>query len=418
MPGTERRRWTPQAGSYGGRASRRSFDYEAFVPDEIAELDLSLPGDVAGILTEADVAIRELNRASPSLGVLETLARQLLRAEALASSRIEGLEMSHRRLARAAFAPDEADQNAKLVLGNLRAMEEAIALGSSREALTVARVKALHRRIFSGTSLDWMAGQLRTSQNWIGGAADSPRGAEFVPPNERRVPELLDDLCTFSGRDDLPAVAQAAIVHAQFETIHPFGDGNGRVGRCLIHVILRRRGVAPTYVPPISLILATDQAAYLRGLTSFRDYDAAAIADWVGTFAQAARSAAREALGFAARIAELQERWLARAGVRRRGTTVERLIGSLPGRPIVDVKSAAEVAGVVYESARAAVDQLEAAGILRAIGSRRRDRVFEAPDLFDLVNAFERHLATPPGSPRPLRPVPRRAGRRQERPVP
>jgi len=408
MPDTEKRRWTPREGAFGGRASRRSFDYAAFIPDRIAQLDLVLPGDIAAAATDAEVAVRELNAASPRLGALEALARQLLRAEAMASSRIEGLEMSHRRLERAAFAPQDADRQATLVMGNVRAMEAAIALGAAHRPLTLGAILAFHRELFVGTELERMGGHFRDRQNWIGDSDESPRNAEFIPPNELRVPDLIEDLCAFAARDDVPAIAQAAMVHAQFETIHPFADGNGRIGRCLIHVVLRQRDVAPTYVPPISLVLATDQKAYVRGLNVFREYTGEAIGAWIGVFAQAARTAAREAVSFADDIARLQARWQEGAGIKRSGTTAEKIISILPGRPVIDVKAAAELTGAVYESARAAMERLEQAGVVREIGSRRRDRVFEAPDLFELVNGFERRLATPAGERRPVRRVPAR----------
>lgn len=404
----ERRRWTPRLGAFGGRRSRQSYDYDAFIPDRIAPLELRLPADVAAIVTEAEVAVRDLNQQAPRLGALEALARQLMRAEAVASSRIEGLEMSHRRLARAAFAPEEADAHARTVVGNVRAMEAAIALGARPRRLTVADIRALHRTLFKGTPDEGRAGEIRTAQNWIGGRDDGPRDAEFVPPNEQLVVPLLQDLCEFLDRDDVPTVAQAAIGHAQFETIHPFPDGNGRIGRALIHVVLRRRGTAPNYVPPVSLILATDQRAYIRGLTAYRGYTDEGIASWVAAFAQATRSAAREAVSFADELEELQRRWRERAGLRRRGSAAEKIIAMLPAQPVLDVKTAAQESGVVYEAARLAMEQLERAGVVRQVSSRRRDRLFEAPDLFALIDGFERRLATPAVGTRPARPVPRR----------
>jgi Fic family protein len=408
----ERRRWTPGEGAFGGRRSRRRFDYDAFLPDSIADLEPSLPADVAGVVTEAEVAVRDLNTGAPGLGALEALSRQLLRAEAVASSRIEGLEMSHRRLARAAFDPDEADASAQYVLGNVRAMEQAIALGARARTLTFRDIRAIHATLFRGTPYERHGGELRSSQNWIGGDDESPRGADFIPPPEDDVPSLLEDLCTFVNRDDLPAVAQAAITHAQFETIHPFGDGNGRVGRSLIHVVLRRRGLAVNYVPPVSLILATDQTAYIRGLTTFRTYTPGGLASWVGTFAQAVRTAGREALGFAEEVAALQQKLLRRANIQRRGSAKERLIAALPAEPVIDVQRAAKIAGVTYEAARLAVGELVEADVLHAVSGRKRDRLYEARDVFDLVDGFERRLGTPAGGKRPGRRVPlRRADR-------
>jgi Fic family protein len=114
-----------------------------------------------------------------------------------------------------------------------------------------------------------LAGRIRTVQNWIGGNDYNPCGADFVPPPEH-VGDLLDDLCAAVNDDVLPSLIQAALVHAQFETIHPFEDGNGRAGRALIHVVLKRRGVATHYVPPISALFANSRQRYIDGLTAFR----------------------------------------------------------------------------------------------------------------------------------------------------
>ena len=122
-----------------------------------------------------------------------------------------------------------------------------------------------------------IAGVFRTRQNWIGGTENSPRGAAFIPPPETEVSSLIEDLCRFINRADLPPVVQAAIAHAQFEAIHPFADGNGRVGRCLIQVVFRRRHQGLRFVPPVSVILATNAEAYIGGLTAFR---AGLLAEW------------------------------------------------------------------------------------------------------------------------------------------
>ena len=132
-------------------------------------------------------------------------------------------------------------------------MEEAIQIGARSSELTVDDIRAIHRSLAIVPPLNRIAGELREEQGWIGG--HSPPVASYVPPPPDYVPSLTSDLCEFMNRDDLSPVAQAAIAHAQFETIHPFGDGNGRVGRCLIHVIFRRRGLTPSYVPPVSLVL-------------------------------------------------------------------------------------------------------------------------------------------------------------------
>src|SRR5712691_441955 len=390
---TERRLWTPTLAAFGGRRSRQRFYYHAFLPDPIRDLTLPLAADVANVVTEAETAVRALNDRAPRLGALEVLARQLLRAEAVASSRIEGLEMSHRRIARAEFAAEKADAGAKTVVGNIRAMEQAIALGAGKRRLEARHILRLHETLLRATSEAARAGKLRSGQNWIGGRDDSPLAADFIPPPEDRVAALLDDLCDFLNRDDVPAIAQAAVAHAQFETIHPFPDGNGRVGRCLIHIVLRRRGLAPTYVPPVSLILATDQKAYVRGLVTYREYTPHAVGSWVAVFAQAMRTASAEALDFAIEITRLQETWRDRAGIRRRGSAADRLIERLPAEPVLNIPRAAAICDVVYEAARLAVDQLVGARVLYPVGNGRRDRLYEARDLFDLVDQLERRLA-------------------------
>jgi Fic family protein len=174
------------------------------------------------------------------------LARRLLRAESVASSRIEGLVLSQRRLARAeAEEADARDETARSVLGNVVAMEHAVALGAGAKPLRLKDVLDIHRVLMLATTTPRIAGELRERQNWIGGNAYNPGRADFVPPPPEHVKGLMNDLVAFMNRTDLPPVVQAAIAHAQFETIHPFADGNGRVGRALIHVVLRRRGLAP-----------------------------------------------------------------------------------------------------------------------------------------------------------------------------
>src|SRR5438876_10672284 len=149
-------------------------------------------------------------------------------------------------------------------------MEAAPRLATARSGFAAGDSRAIHRRLFEGTGDERFAGLIRKTQNWIGGSDYSVYGAEFIPVPENEVLPLLKDLCAFLARDDLPALAQAALVHAQFETIHPLMEGNRRVGRCLLHVVLRRRGLAPHYVPPIRVRLAAHAAEYVDALTAYR----------------------------------------------------------------------------------------------------------------------------------------------------
>ena len=395
------RRWNASPTALGGRAARRDFLYQAYVPSEIAEEDFLLQSHIAAAAANAELACRELNGDPPALANLEALARQLLRAESVASSRIEGLVVSHRRLAKAAFANDVHDLTAQSVLANIAALERAVALATEVDELTREHLLEIHRLLFEGTRDEHLGGVVRREQNWIGGAASSPRNADFVPPPHELVDELLDDLCAFSNREDLPAVIQAGIAHAQFETIHPFHDGNGRVGRALILIILRRRGLAPRYLPPVSLALAGEADKYVAGLTSWRNGDEE---DWYTVFIDAVYRASVGASRFADRVGELQRHWAELAGSPRRGSGALRLIELLPSHPIINVRTAATALGGSEEQARLAILRLEQAGVLRQTSVGRRNRAWECVGLFDLLDSFERELGSAERTPRPTRP--------------
>lgn len=385
--------------SLGGRSARRGFTFEAYVPTTIADEGFGLESDIAAAAANAEAACRDLGAEPPDLGNFENLARQLLRAESVASSRIEGLVLSHRRLAKAAFSGTH-DITAQSVLANIRALERAVDLAGSVEMLGRSHVEEVHRILFEGTRDEGRGGHLRTEQNWIGGSASSPRDPEFVPPPPELVPDLVDDLCEFCNREDLPAAIQAGIAHIQFETIHPFFDGNGRVGRALILIVLRRRGLARRYLPPVSLVLAGEADRYVAGLSSWRSGEEDV---WYRVFIDALHRAAAGARHFAADVTGLQERWLAKAGNPRRGSGPRRLIQLLPSQPIIDVKMAADLLGGSAERARQAIARLEQAGVLRQTNAGRRNRAWESVGLFDLLDRFERDLGPTDRAPRPTK---------------
>ena len=392
------RYWEPDYAALGGRRARRGFDYRPFLPNRVADEDFLLSSHVAELAAAAERATRDLNAAPPRLGSLEALARQLLRAESVASSRIEGLVLSHRRLAQAAFAPDRRDENAQLVLQNISALEQAVELAASLDAIELQHLRDVHELLFRGTRDEQYAGVIRDEQNWIGGRANNPSDAESIPPPPEYVRPLLEDLCSFVNRGDVQPIIQAAVVHAQFETIHPFIDGNGRVGRALIHVVLRRRGVATRYVPPVSLVLAGQAKRYVNALQDFRFVSETS---WFEIFSDAARRAADGAHGFAERVADLQRRWLAQAGHPRAGSAPRLVIEELPAHAIVDQRLAEEITGAGREAVRLALLRLHEAGVLRPLNLRgSRGRVWESVGLFDLLDTFERELGAPHRTPR------------------
>lgn len=402
MPRLVRRQWDSDPGSISHREPF-TFAYDAYVPDLIADYDRPLAIHLAAVAEATAEAMSALQASGNVMG-LEALGRQLLRAESIASSRIEGLVLSHRRLARALVAPDAERDLARSVIGNVRAMEVAIHLGADGQPLDQSRLLAIHRTLFAETEDEAIGGRLRTSQNWIGGSDRSPRGAEFIPPPEDELESLLTDLLAFMARDDVPALIQAAIAHAQFETIHPFLDGNGRVGRALIHVILRRRGIAPRFVPPVSLMLAANATRYVEGLTAYRMGD---IDGWCLFFVRAMASAATHAAGLDHKLQMLLAEWRERAGHPRRHSAADKLIGALPGQAVLDVRSAARLIGVSEEGARRGLNDLTQAGILSPVVlGRKRNRVWEARELLALLDAFEWDLAQPTRSQEPRRAAP------------
>ena len=374
---------------YGARRDRKPFRYRAFVPDRIGDWDRPLAARAAQAVAEATASLSAFEAAEGGHD-LETLAAPLLRSEALGSSFIEGLRASNKRLALASYEPRAADGVARSVLGNVRAMERAVAIGTAARPFRLDDLLDIHRTLLIGTTEERYAGLVRQEQNWIGGRGVSPADASFVPPPEDRVSGLLDDLVRFVNLADLPALAQSAVAHAQFEIIHPFGDGNGRAGRCLIHVVLRRRGVAPLLVPPISVVLATNARRYIAGLIDFRE---GRIDDWIGTFADATTTAVEAAARLRAQIEALLADLIDRAGSPRSDSVARKIVLGLPAQPVVSADTAAERYGVSSTAARGALNRLEHAGVLvPARVGRRRDREWISDELFQLLDAFEHDL--------------------------
>jgi Fic family protein len=417
-----RRRWITDADAELARRDRRSCDYGAYVPDPLVGRRLVLNADTAADVADAERAIAVLDARASALVDTEALARILLRAESVASSRIEGLELGARRLLRAEAAVELGEQPSDVtvteVLANIEAMASAVTDVVPGAPITMGQLLVFHRKLLAGTRLDTHAGTIRSEQNWIGGSSYNPCSAVFVPPPPELVRDLLEDLCLFCNEDSLPAVAQAAVAHAQFETIHPFVDGNGRTGRALIHLILRRRGLATRVLPPISLVLATWANDYVAGLQATRYLGPASSAaahdrmnEWMARFAVACQRAVQDAVGFEDTARLIRQRWLERLGRVRSNSATDLLLRALPGAPVVTVPSAAALVGRTFRPANDAIARLVGAGILKQITVGRRNRAFEAQEIIEAFTALERQLASPAGDTLrsvPARPVPRR----------
>jgi Fic family protein len=384
-----RRTWKHDPTIYAPARYRRTCGYDAFIPDPIASRNFDLSTELAGVVSDAEAAVRALNARDMPAPAPAPLARLLLRTEAVASSKVEGMQVDPWSLARAEARSDlggKASPTVLEVLANIDAMVLAVEDAAAQQAVSVEHIVAIHRVLLVDSSPE-TAGRIRREQNWIGGNDHNPCGAAYVPPPPEDVDRLLQDLSVFCCEEHLPPLIQAAMAHAQFETIHPFAHGNGRTGRALIQVILRRRGLAPAYVPPASLALANDTEGYIRGLVAYREGDMAA---WLERFAVAAAQAASWAAQYLVVVGALQARWreqLGHVGTRppRADAVSWALVDLLPGHPVLTLPVAVALTGRTKAAVNAGLAQLVAAGVLRPLTAGARNRAWEAVGLLDLL---------------------------------
>jgi Fic family protein len=384
--------WPSDPTRYAPARHRRACRYEALLPAPLSELSLRISAETAGLISDAEQAIHELNAAA--VPALAPLARLLLRTESIASSKVEGLQLGVAELARAEVRREvglRVSASAVEILANIDAMQLAVTEAAHAQTFGVRELCAIHARLLAQTpGLSRYAGVVRDTQNWIGGNDYTPCGAEFVPPPPEHVGLLLEDLCAAVNDEQMPPVMQAALVHAQFETIHPFADGNGRTGRALIHVVLRRRGLTPAYVPPISVVLSQDRTRYVDGLIASRTDR---VETWVAQFAVTCASAAMLARAYVQRVQAFADRWraqvLALANAPRADAAVWALLEMLPALPVITAPVAVAVTGRAKAAVYAGLEQLEAAGVLLPLPGTPRNRTWEVDGMLELLAAME-----------------------------
>lgn len=366
--------------------------YKAVVPTRIGTARIPL---TAALQAEAEDAIREITRFDAEITALAArradqdghdtaaepapLASVLLRTESASSSEIEGVTAGAKALALAAIS-EKAGPNAQLVTANVTAMQRAVELADniSIESILAAHQALLHDHAYAAP------GRFRTSQVWIGSDALSPHTASFVPPHQSRVAESMDDLIEFVRRVDLPVLSQVAIAHGQFETIHPFNDGNGRTGRTLVHAMLRHADVTRRLTVPVSAGLLTDTAAYFNALTDYRNGDIEPI---VRQFINASFRAVGNGRQLVDDLDAIYQGWTERLPSRR-GSAARRLLPYLLNQPAVNVAYVEDTIGVALSAAQRAVEQLENAGILARSGGGQRNRVWIASEVIRALDAF------------------------------
>lgn len=368
---------------------RRAF---AFVPTPLAERDLTLAAQTVAQAAKAQVAVEHAAETMPD--DYAALARLLLRAEGVASSFIEGVTAPVLDIVLAEHDTHARPTAAAWVAANLAAVTQAIDEAHSGP-LTVESLRRWHRTLMTGSPTPAPhVGTVRSEQGWIGGT--SPLDAHLVTPPPDELPGLLDDLVAYTNRDDLDPVSQAAIAHAQFEIIHPFADGNGRVGRVLIAWLVVRR-LSLVTAPPVSTRIAADVGGYGSGLVLFRIGDHNT---WVRWFADAVSGAGRAQREFVIAVERLQRDWHDRLGAPREGAkrlrgnaAAWRALDLVPRHLVLTGPTVAAELAIPLKSANAALRDLVDASVLiehgsvRAKGPGRPSRLYTSAELLGLTGS-------------------------------
>ncbi|MDQ3574841.1 MAG: Fic family protein [Actinomycetota bacterium] len=364
----------------------------AFVPARLADRDLTLGADTIARTARAQAAVEHGAETMPE--DYSALGRLLLRAEGVASSFIEGVTAPVVDIVLAETDDHAGPSAAAWVTANLGAVTEAMEEAHAG-ALAIESLCRWHRTLMTGSPTPARhVGVVRTDQGWIGGT--SALDAHLVTPPPEHLPDLLEDLVAYVNSTDADPVSQAAIAHAQFELIHPFADGNGRVGRVLIAWILVRR-LSLVTPPPVSTRIAADVGGYGSGLVLFRlgDHEG-----WVQWFADAVSGAGRAQQELVAAVQELRRAWDDRLGAPREGTrrlrsnaAAWRALDLLPRHLVLTGPLVAEELSVPLKSANAALHDLVEAGVLvdhgtvPATGRGRPRRLYTSPELLGLTGS-------------------------------
>lgn len=382
----EERAWS-QGIRGGTRADRTLSKIEVSLPPLIGEEPIVLSGELA---RDVERSMSEITALDRSHGVvLEPLVSMLLRSESVASSKIERIQADIDDYARALHG-SRANASARSMVAATDALAVMMDGVTRSEAIDVTTLTGPHRALMIDDPLEAdQAGRLRTVQNWIGGSDHSPRGALYVPPPADTVAAYLSDLVAFANRDDMPALVQAAIAHAQFESIHPFTDGNGRIGRALVNAILRLRGATRHVVVPLASSFVAHRDRYFDALTDYRRGDPIPI---VAAFARGARIAAAESSVTAVRLGEAPGEMRAMLGPVRAGSAALVLLDLLPSHPILSAEEAIEATGRSASSVYDALDRMTEAGVLRPLTGRTRNQVWGATLILDELDDLGRRI--------------------------
>jgi Fic family protein len=372
---------TQQAASTrAGRYLRQPTGYRAFIPAPLPpDPPVTLAGDLPGLLSQADRALGRLDGSVLTLPNPDLFVFMYVRKEAVLSSQIEGTQSSLQDLlaAEANLFDETRPRDVDEVVNYVRAMKHGLAR-LDELPVSVRLIREIHAQLMEGVRGGRLQpGELRRSQNWIGPGGSTLATASFVPPPHDEVPKALGELENFlHGKDELPLLVKIALAHVQFETIHPFLDGNGRVGRLLITFLLTERGVLHKPVLYLSHYFRHHRQAYYDYLQAVRD-DGAWEA-WLAFFLRGVIEVAGEATETARRIQMLRERHRTMITDRlgRAAGNGHRVLESLYDRPIVAVADVRKLTGTTYAAANTMVARLVDLGILVEMTGYARNRRF------------------------------------------
>jgi Fic family protein len=381
----------PDGLSSRSQVAAGSGPYQSTIPAAIEDYSPTLPSDLAADVEEAASALARfdsytqaaLGAENPALGPMSSI---LLRTESASSSQIENLTVGARQLALAEIGQSNS-ANAKVVAANVRSMEAALALAN---ALDEEAILTMHAELMSGQrGWEEHAGRYRAGLVWIGTSSVSPRGEAHVAPQPRLVPTAVGDLLRFIQRDNVPVLVQIPVAHAQFETIHPFADGNGRTGRALVHAILRGKGVLTHTTAPVSAGLLTDTESYFKALTAYRTGDARPI---IEQFTRASRYAATTGMRLVDELAtQLDYARTKLAGLRPQASAW-RVVPHLVAHPVINARYLVDHLGMSDMTAQRALAQLSDTGVLTERTGLQRNRVWQHAGILHVLDAYAQRI--------------------------
>ena len=366
-----------------GRLVRQRESYSAFIPDPLPPT-LSWTPTLVGALSEADRAIGRLAGEGGRLPNPHLLIRPFIRREAVLSSRIEGTQATLGELlaVEAGGTVERSPADLREVANYVAALEFGVGRLASLP-ISLRLVQELHGRLMDGVRGGQVTpGEFRRSQNWIGPAGCTLANATYVPPPPHEMIGALDAWERFLHDRTLPPLVHVALIHSQFEAIHPFLDGNGRVGRLLITLLLVERGVLPAPLLYLSAFFEATRREYyerLLGVTRDGQWE-----EWLEYFANGVARQAEDASSRAARINELLADWRRQAAGLASSVSVA-LVDLLAENPFWTVNGVAKRLGVAYTTAQRAVEALGKIGALAPVSAARRGRVFVAAAILDIL---------------------------------